>query len=161
MLQPEFLVVSEGNHCTVIKLQGYAPTRPCLGGLLGSSSTVVRKVKAASWGCHSGRSTLLSVSSKWASCLACKLFAACDAACCFCLVLVTCSDFSLVGNVKEYIYYNNSAKVFERNKVWYLHEKRWFVGLPLNCVYTALLRAISGFYLNVPTAVEVHLQEIK
>lgn len=40
-------------------------------------------------------------------------------------------------------------------------KKDDFGGLPLNCVYAALLRAISGFYLNVPTAVEVHLQEIK
>lgn len=114
MLQPGFLIVSEGNHSSVIKLQGYAHTRPCLGGLLGSSSTGVGKLEAAPWGCHSGRSTFLSITPKPASCLACKLFAACAAACSFCLVLVTCSDFSLVGNVKEYIYYNNSAKVFER-----------------------------------------------
>lgn len=85
MLQPGFLIVSEGNHSSVIKLQGYAPTRPCLGGLLGSSSTGVGKLEAAPWGCHSGRSTFLSITPKPASCLACKLFAACASACSVCM----------------------------------------------------------------------------
>lgn len=74
---------------------------PPYKGSPGSSSTEMRKVQAVSQGCHSARSALLSITSNGVSPLACEVFAHGDAACCFCLFSVTCSDLPLAGNVRE------------------------------------------------------------
>lgn len=79
------------------------PPDPTYEGFQDSSGTEMRKVQAGSWGCHSARTALPSISSKGASPPAREVFAPWDAACCFCRVLVTCFDLSLAGNMHEVI----------------------------------------------------------
>lgn len=101
MFQPGFLFASEGNHPTALINRAMLLPDPAYEGSPGSSIAEMRKLQAVSQGCHSGRRALLSISSKGASPLAREVFALCDAACCFSLVLATCSDLSLAGNVHE------------------------------------------------------------
>lgn len=163
MFQPGLLFASEGNHPTALIKRTTLLPDPTYEGSPGSSSAKMRKVQAVSWGCHSARSTLLSISSKGEPPLAHEVFALCDAACCSCLLSVPCSDLCLAGNVCEGMPVTSQTGPLREGSQTLVAswKKDDSVGLPLNAVYTALLRTISGFYLNIPRAVEVHLQEIK